>query len=145
MTEEADQEALDADTQDPALDQMIAAETVDTMADEVTSVETVEKTEGIVPIAETETETTDAQDLPLLAEIEAVAPLAETTRSLTNHISLRTIPKRRNTTTINPALLFATIELIFTITLTNPTKLTFKYGSCNLKLTKNLKKLNEQH
>jgi len=33
----------------------------------------------------------------------------------------------------------------FAKTLTNLINLAFKYGSCNLKLTKNLKKLNEQH
>jgi len=110
MTGEADQEALDADTQDPALDQMIAEETVASMADAVMTAEIVVGTEEIVPIAETEI--TDAQDLPRLVGIEAAAHFVETTRSLTNHISLRTTPRPRSTTTINLALLFATIDLL---------------------------------
>jgi len=108
MTGEADREALDADTQGPALDQMIAAETVVTMTDAEMTAEIVEETEEIVPTAETET--TDAQDLPRLVGIEAVAHLVETTRSLANHISLPTTPRPRSTTTTNPALLFATID-----------------------------------
>ena len=103
MTGEADQEALDEDTQDPALDQMIAAEKAATMADVVMTAETVEETVEIVRIAETET--TDAQDLPLLVGTAAVVPLAETTRSLANSTSRRTTPRPRSTTTTNPALL----------------------------------------
>lgn len=118
MTGEADQEALDEDTQDPALDQMIAAEKAATMADVVMTAETVEETVEIVRIAETET--TDAQDLPLLVGTAAVVPLAETTRSLANSTSRRTTPRPRSTTTTNPALLSTTIEVIYAKTLTSP-------------------------
>ncbi len=111
MTGEADQEALDADTQDPDLDQMIAAEKAATMADVEMTAETVEETVETVPIAETGT--TDAQDLPLLVETAAVVPLAETTRSLTNNTSPRATPRPRSTTTTNPALLSTTIEVIY--------------------------------
>lgn len=117
MTGEADQEALDADTQDPALDQMIAAEKAATMADVVMTAETVEETVEIVPIAETETK--DAQDLPLLVGTAALAPLAEITRSLANRTSRRTIPRLRSTTTTNPAPLSTTIEVIYAKTLTS--------------------------
>ena len=115
---EADQEALDADTQDPALDQMIAAEKAATMADVVMNAETVEETVEIVPIAETETK--DAQDLPLLVGTAALAPLAEITRSLANRTSRRTTPRLRSTTTTNPAPLSTTIEVIYAKTLTSP-------------------------
>lgn len=119
MTGEADQEALDADTQDPALDQMIAAEKAATMADVVMNAETVEETVEIVPIAETETK--DAQDLPLLVGTAALAPLAEITRSLANRTSRRTTPRLRSTTTTtNPAPLSTTIEVIYAKTLTSP-------------------------
>jgi hypothetical protein len=111
MTGEADQEALDADTQDPALDQMIAAEKAATMADVVMNAESV-------PIAETETK--DAQDLPLLVGTAALAPLAEITRSLANRTSRRTTPRLRSTTTTNPAPLSTTIEVIYAKTLTSP-------------------------
>jgi hypothetical protein len=118
MTGEADQEALDADTQDPALDQMIAAEKAATKADVVMNAETVEETVEIVPIAETETK--DAQDLPLLVGTAALAPLAEITRSLANRTSRRTTPRLRSTTTTNPAPLSTTIEVIYAKTLTSP-------------------------
>ena len=118
MTGEADQEALDADTQDPALDQMIAAEKAATMADVVMNAESVEETVEIVPIAETETK--DAQDLPLLVGTAALAPLAEITRSLANRTSRRTTPRLRSTTTTNPAPLSTTIEVIYAKNLTSP-------------------------
>jgi len=118
MTGEADQEALDADTQDPALDQMIAAEKAATMADVVMNADSVEETVEIVPIAETETK--DAQDLPLLVGTAALAPLAEITRSLANRTSRRTTPRLRSTTTTNPAPLSTTIEVIYAKTLTSP-------------------------
>lgn len=119
MTGKADQEALSADTQDPALDQMIAAEKAATKADAVMTAVSVVETAAIVPIAEL-TGTTDGQDLAPLVGIAAVAPLAEPMRSRTNRTSRRTTPRPRSTTTTNPAPLSATIEIIYAKTLTSP-------------------------
>jgi hypothetical protein len=118
MTGEADQEALNADTQDPDLDQMIAAEKAATMADVAMIAANVVETAAIVQIVEL-TETTDAQDLALLVGIAAVVPLAEQTRSQTNRTLRRTTPRPRSTTITNPAPLSATIEVIYAKTLTS--------------------------
>lgn len=119
-TGKADQEALSADIQDPALDQMIAAEKAATMADVVMTAVSVVETAAIVPTIAELTETTDGQDLAPLVGIAAVAPLAEPTRSQTNRTSRRTTPRPKSTTTTNPAPLSATIEIIYAKTLTNP-------------------------
>jgi len=118
MTGEADLEALNADTQDPDLDQMIAAEKAATMADVAMIAVNVVETAAIVQIAEL-TGTTDVQDLALLVGIAAVAPLAEQTRSQTNRTLRRTTPRPRSTTITNPAPLSATIEVIYAKTLTS--------------------------
>lgn len=118
MTGEADQEALSADTQDPALDQMTAAEKAAMMADVAMTAVIVVETAAIVPIAEL-TGTTESQDLAPLVGIAAVAPLAEQVRSRTNRTSRRTTLRPRNTTITKQAPLSATIEVIYAKTLTS--------------------------